>query len=198
MHISEGVLSAPVLIAGGVISVAGTFIGLKKIDPEKVMTTSILTAAFFTASLIHVPLGPGSVHLVLSGLLGIILGWAAFPAILVSLILQALLFQFGGMVVLGVNLTILATPAVIVHYLYKPLFTQTGLLQGIGLFTAGAAPILFSSLLTALALMSTDEGFLKSAILLTSSHIPLMLIEGFITLFALTFLQKVQPEILNS
>jgi ABC-type Co2+ transport system permease subunit len=32
MHISEGVLSGPVLISGGVLAAAGTAIGLKKID----------------------------------------------------------------------------------------------------------------------------------------------------------------------
>ena len=37
-------------------------------------------------------------HLVLNGLMGLLLGWLAVPAILVALFLQALLFQFGGFV----------------------------------------------------------------------------------------------------
>jgi len=35
MHISEGVLTAPVLGAGAVLTVAGLAIGLKKMDYEK-------------------------------------------------------------------------------------------------------------------------------------------------------------------
>ena len=94
MHISEGVLSAPVLITGAVLSAAGIAIGLRKMSYDKIPEVAVLSSAFFVASLIHVPIGPSSVHLVLNGLLGILLGWMAFPSILVALSLQALLFQF--------------------------------------------------------------------------------------------------------
>ena len=112
MHISEGVLSAPVLIGCASAAAACTAVGLKKIAPDRIMAVALLTATFFVASLIHVPVGPGNIHLVLNGLLGIILGWASFPAILVALLLQALFFQFGGITVLGVNVMIMALPAV--------------------------------------------------------------------------------------
>lgn len=49
------------------------------------------------------PIGFSSAHLILNGLLGVVLGWAAFPVIFVALLLQAVLFQFGGFTVLGVN-----------------------------------------------------------------------------------------------
>ena len=99
MHISEGILSAPILLGGGVLTLAGTAVGLRHIKTDRIMSVAMLSASFFVASLIHVPLGPGSVHLLLNGLLGLILGWAAFPAILVALLLQAVLFQYGGIVV---------------------------------------------------------------------------------------------------
>ena len=51
MHISEGVLSAPVLIAGGALTVAGSAIGLKKLDYDRLAQVGILSAAFFLASL---------------------------------------------------------------------------------------------------------------------------------------------------
>ena len=94
MHISEGILSAPILAGGAVLTTVGTAIGLKKMDYDRIMSVSLLSATFFVASLIHVPLGPGSVHLLLGGLLGLILGWGAFPAIVVALALQALFFQY--------------------------------------------------------------------------------------------------------
>ena len=109
MHISEGVLSPAVLGGGAALTVVGTAIGLKKLDYEAIPRVAILSAAFFVASLIHVPVGPVGLHLVLNGLMGLLLGWLAFPAILIALFLQALLFQYGGLTVLGVNTVIMAT-----------------------------------------------------------------------------------------
>ncbi|MDD5642485.1 MAG: energy-coupling factor ABC transporter permease, partial [Syntrophales bacterium] len=97
MHISEGVLSPAVLAGGAGLAVVGTAIGLKKMDYEAIPRVAILSAAFFVASLIHVPVGPVGLHLVLNGLMGLLLGWVAVPAILIALFLQALLFQFGGL-----------------------------------------------------------------------------------------------------
>ena len=112
MHISEGVLSGPVLISGIVLAATCTAIGLKKLDYDRIPRAAILSASFFVASLIHVPVGPSSVHLILNGIVGLILGWGAFPVILVALTLQAMLFQFGGITTLGVNTMIMALPAV--------------------------------------------------------------------------------------
>jgi cobalt/nickel transport system permease protein len=118
VHISEGVLSPSVLIAGAALTTAGVAVGLKNLDHEKIPATGILSAAFFVASLVHVPIGPSSVHMILNGLLGLILGWKAFPAILVGLALQALLFQFGGITTLGVNTLNMALPAVVCYYFF--------------------------------------------------------------------------------
>ena len=196
MHISEGILSAPVLISGGIIAVAGTIIGLKKMDSARIMPTALLSSAFFVASLIHVSLGPGSVHLVLNGLLGIILGWAGFPAILIGLFLQAIFFQFGGLVVLGVNTVTMAVPALCCYYLVRP-WLKNPKTRPVAAFGAGALAILLSSLLMALALALSDSGFLTTAKVIIGANVPIMIIEGFITMFTITFLARVQPEILH-
>ena len=78
MHISEGVLSAPVLVAGGALAAAGVAVGLRKLDYERVPQVAMLSAAFFVASLIHVPVGPSNVHLVLNGLVGLVLSMLSF------------------------------------------------------------------------------------------------------------------------
>lgn len=57
MHIAEGVLSAPVLIAGAAAAAAGIAVGLKRLDESRLMTAGLVGAAFFIASLIHVPIG---------------------------------------------------------------------------------------------------------------------------------------------
>ena len=89
MHISEGVLSPAVLGAGAALAVAGLAMGLRKLDYDRLMTVAILAATFFVGSLIHVPIGPSSAHLILNGLVGILLGWAAFPAIFVPLLTRS-------------------------------------------------------------------------------------------------------------
>jgi cobalt/nickel transport system permease protein len=162
MHISEGVLSAPVLISGGVLAVVGTAVGLRKINLDDIMPAALLSSAFFVASLVHVPLGPGSVHLVLSGLLGLVLGWACFPAILTGLFLQAVFFQFGGLTILGVNTVTMAAPAVFCHYLVRRWLEQPRT-RPAAAFAAGFLAILLSSLLTAAALSFSDEGFTAAA-----------------------------------
>ena len=52
MHISEGILSGPVLISGAALAAAGTAVGLKKLDYDRIARAGILSAAFFVASLI--------------------------------------------------------------------------------------------------------------------------------------------------
>jgi cobalt/nickel transport system permease protein len=195
MHISEGVLSAPVLIGGGALTAVGTAIGLKKLDYDRIMTVSILASTFFVASLIHVPLGPGSIHLILNGLLGVILGWSAFPAILIALLLQAIFFQFGGLVVLGVNTFNMAAPAVLCYYLLRPWLRNPKTRAGAA-FAGGFLSVLLAGLLMALSLALSDSGFLDTAKLVVAAHLPIMIIEGFITMFTVSFLARVQPEIL--
>ena len=198
MHISEGVLSAPVLLSGGALTVIGTAIGLKKMDYDRIPQTAILTAAFFLATLVHVPIGPSSVHLILNGLLGILLGWAAFPAILIGLTLQAVLFQFGGLTGLGVNTLNMALPAVICYYLFGALVrSDNQVAAGIAAFAAGFSAILLASLMLGLSLFLTGESFFSAAAAVFLAHLPVMVIEGFFTLISIQFLRKVKPEVLH-
>ncbi len=197
MHISEGVLSGPTLLGGWVLAAVGVAVGLKRIDYDRVMTVAMLAAAFFVASLVHVPVGPASVHLILNGLLGIILGWAAFPAILAGLALQALFFQFGGLAVLGVNTVTMAGPAVLMHYCCRPWLRRSGAARPVAAFVAGAGAVLFSGLLLAVAMGVSDKGFLGAARLVVLAHLPVMAIEGLVTMFAVSFLARVQPEMLG-
>lgn len=196
MHISEGILSAPVLAGGAILTAAGTAIGLKKLDYDRIMTTAILSAAFFVASLIHVPLGPANVHLLLNGLMGVILGWAGFPAILAGLFMQAIFFQYGGIVVLGINTFNMAAPAVCSFYLLRPLLAGSGGKQALAAWLGGFFSVLLAAVLTALSLTLTDKGFTETAAILIIGHLPVMIVEGFVTMFAVSFLSRVQPEIL--
>jgi len=196
MHISEGILAAPVLISGFGLSALGVGYGLKRIDNEQLPQVALLSAAFFVASLIHVPIGPSSAHLVLSGLVGLILGWAAFPAIFIALLLQALLFQFGGLTVLGVNTFSMAAPAVLCGIVAKPFIADTA--KGtFAAFVAGFLSIAVSCLLVGGALVTAGDQFLPAVQTLVAANFPVMIIEGIITASAVGFLRKVKPELLN-
>ncbi|EFK10408.1 CbiM protein [delta proteobacterium NaphS2] len=196
MHISEGVLSGPVLISGIVLAATGTAIGLKKLNYDRIPRAAILSAAFFVASLIHVPIGPSSVHLILNGIVGLILGWGAFPVILVALTLQAVFFQFGGITTLGVNTVIMAFPAVLCYYLFGRLVGKGPRIALPAAFLCGSLSVFLAGILVGLALTFTEENFLKAAYLVVMAHIPVMIIEGIITAFCVLFLKKVQPEML--
>ena len=197
MHISEGVLSPAVLGAGYVLAGLGTYLGLRRMEYSRLTTAAMLSAVFFVASLVHVPLGPGSVHLVLNGLLGLFLGWGVFPALLVALLLQAILFQYGGIAVLGVNTFTMAFPALVCHYLFRSSFGHPPLWRMAGAFGCGALSVAGAALCTALALALTDGGFLLSAQTLVVAHIPIMVIEGLVTALALSFIARTRPELLR-
>ncbi|HPQ43814.1 MAG TPA: cobalt transporter CbiM [Syntrophales bacterium] len=198
MHISEGICSPPVLAAGMVIAAAGVAYGLKKIDTESIPKVGVLSSAFFVASLIHIPIGPTSVHMVLNGLMGLLLGWATFPAIMIALLLQGVLFQYGGLTSLGVNTVNMALPAVICYYLFR------GMIRGENIkkiafagFACGFISITLSIAAVALTLLLTQKGFLVTVHVVVLAHIPVMIIEGIITAFVLVFLKKVKPEIIE-
>lgn len=196
MHISEGVLSGPVLISGGVLAAAGTAIGLKKIDYDQLARVGILSATFFVASLVHVPIGPSNVHLIMNGLVGLLLGWAAFPAIMVALLLQGVFFQFGGFTTLGVNTIIMALPAVLCYYMFSPLLHKDRTFLLLAGFGCGFCAVFLGGVIVGLSLLFTEEDFFTVAALVVTAHIPVMIIEGIVTAFSVAFLKKVQPAML--
>lgn len=196
MHISEGYLSGPVLISGAALAVVGTGIGLRKLDYDRIAQAGILAAAFFVASLVHVPIGPTNAHLIMNGLVGLLLGWAAFPVILVALLLQGVFFQYGGITTLGVNCIIMAAPAVAVHYLFGPWISRPGWISTAAAFGAGVGAIILTAIIMAASLLYTDEKFLTMAGTTIAVHLPMMVIEGVVTAFCVGFLKKVQPELL--
>jgi len=196
MHLSEGILSGPVLVSGAVLAAAGTAVGLKHLDYDRIAQTGMLSAAFFVASLIHVPVGPSSVHLILNGIVGLMLGWCAFPAILIALTLQALFFQFGGISTLGVNTMIMAGPAVACYYLFSPVVQKGKRMAGSAAFACGFCAVLFSAVLMGVALMTTEEKFMEVTVLIITANLPVMVIEGIVTAFCIVFLNKVKPSLI--
>lgn len=198
MHIAEGVLSPAVLGAGAALGACALALGLRRMDGQRIIEAGILSAAFFVGSLIHVPLGISNAHLLLTGLLGVLLGWAAIPAILAALLLQALLFQYGGLTTLGLNTFTMGTSSVLAWHVWlgvRRLWPGPGG-EKAAAFCGGALGVAFSALLTALALAFSSEGFIVAAKILLLAHLPVMLAEGFITMLAVGFIARVRPQML--
>lgn len=197
MHIAEGVLSGPVLIGGAAVSITGTAIGLKKIEYKDMPKIAVLSSAFFVSSLIHIPVGPTSAHLILNGLAGIILGWASFPALLLALFLQAILFQFGGLTTLGVNTATMASSAVLCFIMFKWLVKLPNQVWNfVGGLLTGFFSVFGAGIFVALSLFLSGEIFSPVAKMIVIVHIPVMIIEGILTGFVILFLKKVKPELL--
>lgn len=196
MHISEGVLSGPILITGAIAATAGLAYSLRRLPWEHLMSVGVISAAFFVASLIHIPIGPASVHLIMNGLMGAILGWAALPAIIVALFLQTLLFQFGGLFVLGVNACVIAFPAVLCGLLFRPLILKAST-RAVGSFCCGASAVALSGVIFALAMLFSGADFMVTAGAVLLAHIPVMIAEGVLTMLIVSFLGKAMPDILR-
>ncbi len=198
MHISEGVLSAPVLLTGAALTAVGTAVGLKKMDYDQLPLVGVLSATFFVASLIHLPAGAVSVHLVLNGFCGLLLGWMAFPAVLVGLALQAVLFQYGGLTVLGVTTFNIAFPAVVLGFVCrKGVLSENVTVRVISAFDCGAGSVLLAGVCVCIALLATEESFWANAYSVLVFHVPVMIIEGVVTVFCVEFVRKVSPGMLR-
>lgn len=196
-HIPDGVLSLPVIAGGWALAAGLVGLSLRRLDEAAIPGTAVLSAAFFTVSLVAVPVGPSSVHLLLSGLMGLTIGVLTAPAVMVGLALQALLFGFGGLTSLGINTVNIALPGMLVGVLLAgPVARATpgraALLAGIG--AAGAVALTGGAVALALALSSSD--YVPSARVLGLTYLPLLLAEGLITGFAVGFLKRVKPEAL--
>ena len=199
MHISEGILSAPVLAAGAALTLGGLIKGLSSIKDEDTPKVAILSAVFFVASLIHVNIGPSCTHLVLSGLIGLMLGWAAFPVIFFGLLLQWILFGFGGLTTLGVNTFTMAAPSALCGLLARGAATGKSAAKASAAgFLCGSVPIFVSACLVGLALRLSGEGDAYAALawLVIAGNFPVIAIEGFVCMFSVQFFRKVRPGLL--
>ncbi|NJP04136.1 MAG: cobalt transporter CbiM [Chloroflexaceae bacterium] len=211
MHITDGFLPPTVCIAGYATTAALTWYTLRRInqqeDPQAgVPRAALLTAAFFVASWIHIPIPPGSVHLMLGGLMGVVLGFYAFPAILIGLFFQAVMFGHGGLTTLGINATMIGAPALIAGLLFRQVIKlnpTSRWLHGAAGFGAGALSTGLSISIFFIVLMTNlptnlDAAIEQAAIVgLTLLHIPLLGIEAIITAMVVLFLQRVRPELLE-
>ena len=140
VHISDGYFHWTWLAFCYIGAIALAGFGLRRLSEIDIVRIALLTAAFFVASSVRVPAGPTSVHLILNGLVGVILGWRAGVAIFLGLLLQFLFAGHGGLTTVGINTCILALPALAAGAIFRGLVKQRwpGRLGRAGLVIAAA------------------------------------------------------------
>ncbi len=199
MHISDGILSWQVLAAGTAACAGGAGAGLYKLREEDIPKAALLASVFFVASLIHVPAGGASAHLMLTGLMGILLGWAVFPVFLAALLLQSVLLGHGGLTALGVNTVNMSVPGLACYYIFGRNIRMKSYRSAVVLgFGAGALGILLATFMGGTALLASGREFMPVFKGLMVLHIPVAFAEGIITAAVTGFLWKVKPEILSA
>jgi len=120
VHLSDGVVTWPWLAGGWagaillvLLALRGLAVQVRDGDDSAIPRLGVMTAAFFVSSLVHLPLGGVSVHLLLNGLVGLVLGVRAPVAIAIGLAFQALFFAHGGLTTLGLNTVVVGLPALL-------------------------------------------------------------------------------------
>lgn len=196
MHISEGILSGGVLAVGWAGTIAGVSYGLRKTNTDKIIQTALISSAFFLASLVNIRTGPSSTHLTLLAPMGLILGHAVFPAVFTALLLQALLFHFGGLLVLGVNTFVMGFASLATYLVFGRMIRKGSWVITMS-FMAGAFAVVIAAVIAGMFLMITDSNFAGAVKLLLIAHAPVAVIEGCVTSFLVMWLKRAAPEFLS-
>jgi cobalt/nickel transport system permease protein len=195
VHIQDGILPTEVVV-GGWLGAAGllgaTLPALQRTSPPRV---AMVTSAFFVASLLGVPFLGSSIHLSLIGVTGVILGRAAFPAVLVGIALQYALFAHGGGLTIGVNALSLGSGALLAAGVYwgpgaspSPARAALAAFLGTGL----------SLTLYGLALLSAGEALRAVAYAAFAVHAPLVVVEACLAAYLVRFLARVRPGLVGA
>jgi cobalt/nickel transport system permease protein len=212
MHVPDGFLSPQVCLIGYGITGGAIWYSLSRINretnrQEKIPKAALLTAAFFVTSSIYIPIPPTSIHLVLNGLMGIVLGYYAFPAILVGLLFQAIIFGHGGLSTLGINGVIMGLPAILAYYIFnlRHSFAKNNqFLTNIFAFVAGALSLGMAATMFTVLMVTTIPADIDVETEKIGIYVALvgysiqMVIEGIFTVMLVSFLEKVKPELLEN
>jgi len=200
VHLSDGAMSLPWVVAGWVGLSLLLLVAMWRVREDEIPRIGVLSAAFFVGSSIHIPLAvlPTSVHLILNGLVGVVLGRRAPLAVTVGLFLQFLLLAHGGQTTLGLNSCIIGLPAVIAGTCY-PILKKLGLSPFVRGVLLGAGAAAGAVTLNFLALLfGGEEDWQLLARLVLLAHIPVVIVEGLLLGVIVQYLEKVKPEMLAS
>ena len=206
MHIPDGFLDLKTVSATNAFSFGFLFYSIKKItkklNPERIPLLGLSCAFIFTLEVISFPLPGGTtVHLSGAFFISLILGpFSGFFITFISLFVQALILGHGGILTIGANsLNIAFTGCVMGYYFYKFFEGLFPSFKTFWIFIISFLTLITGSLLLLVELtISGKILFSKSLFPVLFAHTTLGIIEGIFTVSAISFLQKVKPEILKT
>ena len=190
MHIADGILPTSVCAIAQVTALGGVSWASRKMEAEEVVRMGLLASAIFVVSMVHFPLGGTSIHLGLFGLTGLLVGRRALPVVYTALLFQALLFQHGGILSLGVNATNMGLGALAAAAVWR-----VGLLpETVRAFAAGFVGTMLPATLMAVEFYLAGYG--KGFAVIATIYAGVSLIEAAVTSFVVAFLRRVRPAML--
>ncbi len=207
MHIPDGFLSLGVALIGWLLAAIGVGIALwrsrEALGERQVPLMGVLAAFIFAAQMLNFTVAGGtSGHLIGGALAAILLGpWAAVLTMTTVVAVQALLFQDGGLLVMGANITNMAIIAPLVAY---------GLYRGVRLLAgerrwgvwAGGFAAAWASVVVAAVACAIELGFSGTSPIgialpaMAGIHVLIGIGEGLITLGALALVAAARPDLL--
>jgi cobalt/nickel transport system permease protein len=209
MHIPDGFLSVPVSIVFWILSLLIVGYALKRVGADlgerQVPIMGVLAAAIFAGQMLNFAVAGGtSGHLIGAALAVILLGpWAATLVLTCVIVIQALIFQDGGLLVLGANIFNMAIVGVSVAYMVFRAIRSLTRDRSWGLFVGGFlaawSSVEVSALGTALELSLSGTSPANIAIpAMGGIHALIGIGEGLITVGALAFLQSSRADLLKT
>lgn len=209
LHAPDGFFSLPISAAGYALAAAAVGFAIyranRSLNERIVPMMGVMAAFIFAAQMLNFPVAGGtSGHLIGGALAAIILGpWAAILVMTAVVGLQALLFQDGGLLVMGVNLLNMSIVSVLAGYGTYWVSQRLGgggytsLMAG-G-FAAAWVSVVASSATTAVALSLSGTSPLAVALpAILGFHMLIGIGEGLITVFALSFIRQARPQLLGA
>jgi cobalt/nickel transport system permease protein len=206
MHIPDGFLNLPVIFVTWVIAIGLIALALSRSQSEyqekAVPLMGVCAAFIFAAQMINFPIPGGtSGHLLGGTLAGALLGpWAGSLVMVAVFIVQAVLFQDGGLTVLGANIFNMGLVGTFAgYYLYKAIRFAIGRnkLSGmvVGAAVAAWTSVMVGSLLCAIQLAISGTVPLSVALAAMATwHVIIGIGEAVITVIALTFIWRTRPD----
>jgi cobalt/nickel transport system permease protein len=209
MHIPDGFLSAPVAILLWLVAIVGVGYALfrvnRDVDERRVPMMGVMAAAIFAGQMLNFSVTGGtSGHLVGAALAAIVLGpWAAILVLACVVSTQALLFQDGGLLALGANITNMGLVGVAVGYaVYMTVSKFTGKTRGgilVSGFISAWLSIVISALCCALELAASGTSPANVAVpAMGGIHMLIGIGEGLITAGALALLYAARRDLLTA
>jgi len=201
MHIPDGFLNLTLIIAadGVILAILAQVMGRinRTLTPARIPLLGLSAAFVFTVQLLSFPVPGGiSVHLSAAVLITVLLGpFSGLVVVSASMILQALLFQHGGILSLGVNIFNTGVVGCLGGYFIIKLWGKKRI-SGAGV--AAFISIVVGAFFSALAVGYSGIIPLQTGIpAMVGSHIFAGLAEAFITVSVLVIIKKTRPDLLE-